>query len=82
MLKGARHFNYSVSFGHAGSSANSNAETSEAKNKALRDAGAVVPDSFNDLPAAIATTYARLLSQGVVIEGPEVERPTVPMDYK
>jgi len=78
----ARHFNYSVSFGHAGSSANSNAETSEAKNKALRDAGAVVPDSFNDLPAAIATTYARLLSQGVVIEGPEVERPTVPMDYK
>jgi hypothetical protein len=42
----------------------------------------VVPDSFNDLPAAIATTYALLLEGGTVTQGAEVERPTVPMDFK
>jgi len=38
-----------VQFGHAGASANAENETAAAKNKALKLAGAAVPDSFNDL---------------------------------
>lgn len=42
-----------VQFGHANACANSFAETAVAKNQALRDAGAFVPDSFNDLDKTI-----------------------------
>jgi len=76
------YFNHSVSFGHAGSAANSMLETSEAKNAALKEAGAIVPTSFNELPHAIHETYAKLVAAGTVVEGPEIEKPTVPMDYK
>lgn len=78
----AKSFDYSISFGHAGSSANSMTETSEAKNAALKAAGAVVPESFNDLPEAIRNTYDKLLADKVVVEGPEPEPPHMPMDYK
>lgn len=78
----AKSFDYSISFGHAGSSANSLLETSEAKNAALKAAGAVVPSSFNDLPQAIRATYEGLLASGAVVEGAEPEPPKMPMDYK
>mmetsp|Transcript_30290 Transcript_30290/g.70695 ORF Transcript_30290/g.70695 Transcript_30290/m.70695 type:complete len:1129 (-) Transcript_30290:374-3760(-) len=78
----SKNFNHSISFGHAGSAANSNMETSEAKNEALKASGAVVPDSFNDLPEAIKVTYDKLLASGTVVEGPEPEAPRMPMDYK
>ena len=42
-------FTSEVQFGHAGSCANNDAEQALAKNKALREAGAFVPDSFDDL---------------------------------
>lgn len=75
-------FNHSVSFGHAGSSANAERETATAKNAALRLAGAVVPDSFNELPAAISATYAKLVAASAVVESAEPPKPTVPMDFK
>jgi len=78
----AKSFDYSISFGHAGSAANSMLETSEAKNAALKAAGAVVPESFNDLPEAIKLTYDSLVERGIVVEGPEPEAPRMPMDYK
>lgn len=78
----AKSFDYSISFGHAGSAANSMTETSEAKNAALKAAGAVVPDSFNDLPEAIKLTYDKLVASGAVVEGPEPAPPHMPMDYK
>jgi succinyl-CoA synthetase alpha subunit len=37
-----------VQFGHAGAKAQSKEETANAKNNALRDAGAIVPKSFDD----------------------------------
>ena len=40
---------FQVQFGHAGSCANADAETAEAKNKALKEAGAHVPRSFDEL---------------------------------
>ena len=45
----ASYFTTSVQFGHAGSCANAEEETAVAKNTAFNEAGAIVPDSFDDL---------------------------------
>jgi ATP citrate (pro-S)-lyase len=55
-----------VQFGHAGSMANSELETADAKNKAMRDAGIVVPDTFEELPLVIKETYEKLVRSGVI----------------
>ena len=41
-------FTTDVQFGHAGASAGNTSETASAKNKALAEAGALVPRSFDD----------------------------------
>lgn len=46
-------FTSEVQFGHAGSLAGSALEKAAAKNKALAACGAVVPDSFDTLGAAV-----------------------------
>ena len=53
-----------VQFGHAGSCANADAETALAKNKALKDAGAVVPCSFDELGDAIRSVSNKKKSCG------------------
>jgi len=70
----AKHFSSGVQFGHAGASANADAETAEAKNKAMAEAGIYVPESFNELPAKIAEVYTKLKEEGVIkeIEEPEI----------
>jgi len=70
-----------VQFGHAGAQARGDAETAAAKNKAMKEAGIVVPESFDKLPAAIAQVYIQLVEEGVIVETPEGETPQVPMDY-
>lgn len=42
-----------VQFGHAGACANQASETAVAKNKALKEAGAFVPNSFDELGEVI-----------------------------
>lgn len=74
-------FNSEVQFGHAGSCANSDMETAVAKNKALADAGAHVPNSFDTLGDLIGKVYEDLVKSGVIVPAPEVPPPTVPMDY-
>ncbi len=71
----AKHFSSGVQFGHAGASANADAETAAAKNKAMAEAGIYVPESFNDLPAKIAEVYGKLKEEGVigVIAEPELK---------
>ena len=46
-------FTSEVQFGHAGACANKDDETALVKNKALADAGAFVPSSFNELDVKI-----------------------------
>ena len=75
-------FTTEVQFGHAGSLANSDMETANAKNRAMRDAGIVVPDTFEELPHVIKETYEKLVRSGVIRPKPEVEPPVIPMDYK
>lgn len=70
-----------VQFGHAGASANAVSETAAAKNAALREAGAVVPHSFDDLGSEIAKVYQKLVENGTIIPQEERPPPAVPMDY-
>ncbi|MFZ2348706.1 MAG: citrate/2-methylcitrate synthase [Candidatus Bipolaricaulis anaerobius] len=70
-----------VQFGHAGARADTAAETADAKNAALREAGVIVPHSFDDYGLMIEETYERLVAEGVIVPAPEVTPPTIPLDY-
>jgi ATP-citrate lyase alpha-subunit len=71
-----------VQFGHAGARAGCSEETADAKNQALREAGAVVPDSFEDFDQKIKETFDRLVVLGKVKPAPEVTPPPIPVDYR
>ena len=77
----AKHFSSGVQFGHAGASANAEAETAEAKNKAMKEAGIHVPDNFNDLPLVIKGVYEELKGKGIIGEIEEPNVPPIPEDY-
>jgi succinyl-CoA synthetase alpha subunit len=74
-------FKTEVQFGHAGAKAGSEAETADAKNAALKAAGAVVPDSFDDYGEKIAQVYKNLVKKKVITPRPEPAPVKVPMDY-
>lgn len=74
----AKHFSSGVQFGHAGASANADAETAAAKNEAMAAAGIHVPTSFNDLPHTIAEVYGKLRAAGTIGEIVEPELRAVP----
>lgn len=74
-------FTTDVQFGHAGSFANSDIETSDAKNRALRDVGAFVPQTFEDLPLILSQVYMDQVGKGAIVPKPEPEPPKVPIDY-
>ncbi|XP_019361831.1 PREDICTED: ATP-citrate synthase isoform X1 [Gavialis gangeticus] len=74
-------FSSEVQFGHAGACANQASETAVAKNKALKEAGVFVPQSFDELGDVIQSVYEDLVSKGVIEPAEEVPPPTVPMDY-
>ena len=77
----ARMFKSEVQFGHAGALANKEKETSNAKNKALKDVGVTVPDSFDTLDKKVHETYQKLVVNGM-IKPKEVKKPAViPIDY-
>lgn len=77
----AKAFKTEVQFGHAGAKADDEMETADAKNRALREAGAYVPDSFDDYDKLINEVYTRLVKEGVIIPAPEPEIPKMPIDY-
>ncbi len=70
-----------VQFGHAGAKADSKADTAKAKNAALKEAGVIVPDSFDDYGEKIKQTYEKLVKDGVITPAQDYEPPHVPMDY-
>jgi len=78
----AKMFTTEVQFGHAGSMANSALETADAKNTAMKAAGIIVPETFEDLPDVLRECYEGLVSKGVITPKPEREPPVIPMDYK
>jgi ATP-citrate lyase alpha-subunit len=78
----AKHFSSGVQFGHAGASANADAETAIAKNIAMSEAGIYVPDSFNDLPSKINEVYSKLVADGIISEIAEPTLKEVPKDRR
>jgi succinyl-CoA synthetase alpha subunit len=70
-----------VQFGHAGARAGAERETADAKNKALKAAGAVVPNSFDDFDKKIKQTFEKLVKSGKHTPIPDVEPPRIPIDY-
>jgi succinyl-CoA synthetase alpha subunit/citrate synthase len=70
-----------VQFGHAGARAGADRETADAKNKALKEAGAYVPKSFDDFDKQIKKAYDQLVKSGKHKPIPDVEPPTIPYDY-
>jgi ATP citrate (pro-S)-lyase len=78
----ASKFSFEVQFGHAGALAKSDMETSVAKNQALKDAGARVPDNFIEFGRLIRKTYDELVDAGTLVPAAEVEAPKIPMDYQ
>jgi len=70
-----------VQFGHAGARAGADLETADVKNKALSEAGAIVPNSFDDFDEKIKQTFDKLVKSGKHKPIPEVEPPRIPVDY-
>jgi ATP-citrate lyase alpha-subunit len=70
-----------VQFGHAGAKADSDRETAQYKNQALRDAGVIVPESFDDYDEKIRETFDDLKSKGIIEPVDEFTPPHIPMDY-
>lgn len=77
----AKMFTSEVQFGHAGSCANGDVEQATTKNEALKEAGAFVPNSFDDLGDVIKKVYEQLVESKVIVPKPDPVPPTVPMDY-
>lgn len=76
----ARLFPGEVQFGHAGAKAGGEKEAADAKNKALSEAGAIVPTSYDELAEKTHDVYMDLLKKGIVQEIPIPERVRIPMD--
>ncbi len=74
-------FKTEVQFGHAGAKAGCEEETADAKNTALKNAGAIVPNSYDDYDQKIRETYESLVSKGIIKPNPEPPVPRIPMDY-
>lgn len=74
-------FPYEVQFGHAGSMARGALETAAAKNTAMAEAGAIVPQSFDAIGTKIQEVFNDLVSKNIIIVRPEPPVPKIPMDY-
>jgi citrate synthase len=77
----AKMFPAGVQFGHAGAKADNGLETADAKNAALRAAGALVPSSFDEYDKLIRDTYGKLVKKGVIKPAKEVKTPAIPEDF-
>jgi ATP citrate (pro-S)-lyase len=75
-------FPWEVQFGHAGAKAGDAEESAQAKNQALREAGIIVPESFEQLENTIQQTFKTLVNGKISMQMPTEETPkTVPLDY-
>ncbi|CAK9869623.1 unnamed protein product, partial [Sphagnum jensenii] len=76
----ARLFKSEVQFGHAGAKSGGDMESAQAKNKALENAGAIVPTSFEGLEDIIKATYEKLVEKKVIVPVKDYTPPPVPED--
>ncbi|KAH0673321.1 hypothetical protein KY284_024408 [Solanum tuberosum] len=69
-----------VQLGHAGEMNNGEMESAQAKNQALKDAGAVVPISYEAFEGVIKETFQKLVEEGKKTPIKEVTPPQIPED--
>ena len=74
-------FSWEVQFGHAGAKAEKEVESAEAKNKALKGAGIIVPESFEQLENKIQETFKSITEAGKNTLKNEFPPRQVPLDY-
>jgi ATP citrate (pro-S)-lyase len=74
-------FSYDVQFGHAGAQARGDMEKAVAKNKAMKEAGIIVPQSFTQLGDEIQKVFTRLVQDGEIAVQPEPEVPVTAKDF-
>lgn len=78
----ARFFPAETQFGHAGARAGSERESAPAKNESFRDAGALVPGTFNEFDAVIREIFEELLGRGEIPQREEPQPPPIPLDFQ
>lgn len=71
-------FPWEVQFGHAGAKAGSAEESAAAKNKALREAGMIVPGSFEGFEEVIQETFKTMLQSGKIPMAKDLLPPEIP----
>jgi ATP citrate (pro-S)-lyase len=74
-------FNYDVQFGHAGAQARGDMEKAIAKNAAMKEAGIIVPPSFNQLGDEIQKVFTDLVQKGELDIEAEPEVPVTAKDF-
>ncbi len=79
----AAQFPTEVQFGHAGAKSGTQTESAQAKNKALKEAGAHVPLSFNDFGTEIKKVFTKFVSgAGNYLAPSDSGFRNVPADFK
>lgn len=76
------YFSSNIQFGHANACADIDAETAAAKNAALKAAGALVPQCFDELYSLILNIYNDRVRAGIWKVKPDALPPPIPVDYK
>merc|ERR1712232_1228832 len=74
-------FSYDVQFGHAGAQARGDMEKSVAKNAAMKEAGIIVPESFNQLGDEVQKVFTELVQKGELDIESEPEVPVTAKDF-
>jgi ATP citrate (pro-S)-lyase len=74
-------FTYDVQFGHAGAQARGDMEKAVAKNKAMKEVGIVVPESFTQLGTEIQKVFTKMVQDGAIVVQPEPEVPVTAKDF-
>merc|ERR1719394_429498 len=74
-------FSYDVQFGHAGAQARGDMEKARAKNAAMKEAGIIVPESFNQLGDEINKVFTKLAQEGEIVIEDEPEVPVTAKDF-
>ncbi|MFH1588677.1 MAG: citrate/2-methylcitrate synthase [Candidatus Diapherotrites archaeon] len=77
----AKAFSSGVQFGHAGAASGTQKESADEKNTALKKAGAVVPNSFDDLGEKIKKEFEKLKEKKIIKEINEVSPNILPKDF-
>merc|ERR1712130_452997 len=74
-------FSYDVQFGHAGAQARGDMEKAVAKNKAMKEVGIMVPESFTQLGAEIQKVFTKMVQDGSIVVEAEPEVPVTAKDF-